>query len=76
MAHSQWIPSVARSQYLKERILRNWVHQYNHHGIEGLYDRRTQGHRSRLVLHNRHGSSNGQWPVHAPRTGFAPMLVG
>jgi len=48
VAHGQWIPSAAQSQGLKERVLRNWVHQYNHYGIEGLYDRRTQGRRPRL----------------------------
>jgi transposase len=52
VAKGWYIPQVAEAFTLKERSVRNWVHQYNQQGLEGLRDHRG-GRQSRLSVPQR-----------------------
>jgi transposase len=40
VAHGTHVPAVARTIFMAERAVRNWVHRYNRAGLSGLSDRR------------------------------------
>lgn len=47
VAKGEHVPRVAKTLSVAERAVRNWVHRYNHAGLDGLQDRRS-GRKCRL----------------------------